>query len=400
MKIRFLNLVLAIPIVHVVANVTTNYFDAGTINPGFLRMIYMLLVIIIFFFSYKIQHKSIALAVFLFLGYNLALVLLNENITAPLINFVRIAFPSLLIIIGYTMVNNKKKLDKLFKIYTFVLGAYCVNFIVANLFGLGTSAYLEDSFYTGGTRVGIANEMGALILILLAHSLTANSKKWRIISVVIIVLSAIFILLMLRRGAYITLGAGLFVLFYRLKFEFRTYKYLFLSGLLLVLLYPYYGETFVARYNHRVESREGSLTNIEIEGRFLEAGWVLEDIQRHRPSRVLFGTHNLNSASYFRGRELHIGYMALLHGGGIIGLLLFFNVLLRVVNKERAYYHLIRLNPEARYLHFLFFSLLAAFAAYLITSRLHGFSLTTPVFLMMGAIVGVMKNEAVEATNS
>ena len=167
-------------------------------------------------------------------------------------------------------------------------------------------------------------------------------------------------------------------------------------GTLLALLFPFYGDTFIERFEHRASKREGSLLNYKIEGRYVEISRVIKEMKTEGIVRILFGTNNLNSAAYFERsgfgrRELHVGYMAILHGSGLVGLFSFFAVILALIKKEKEVYRPIRGIYYYRQLHALFYALIVAFLAYLLTSRLHGFPVTVPVFLMLGGLIGTMK---------
>jgi len=400
MRISFFSVILCLPLVHVLANTTTNYFPAGTINPGFLRVLFMAAIILFFLFKYKIEQKNITIIVLFFLVYNLLLVLMNDEITGPLIVYIRMALPFFMLMIGYTIIKDKDSLEKLLKVYLVALSLLCLNYVLSNYFGLGRSAYLEDSFYMGGASAGLSNEIALFVLCGLAFVMINNEKRWNYFTLLVIGSSIIIMLLILRRGAFLTLAAGLIVFLYHFKFKYKIYKYLLTAGVMLIALFPYYSETLFERYEQRAFSRGGSIANYQVEGRYREIEWVLDDLKKAESTKRLFiGTHNLNSSTYFGGRELHVGYMAILHGSGIIGLLLFLSIITMLVKKESFYFRLIPKETTVKTFHALFWALIASLFAYLITSRLHGFSVTTPTFLLLGAILSVFKKKAFEKTN-
>lgn len=380
-----------LPIVHVMANITTNYYDPGTLNPGFIRSIYILAVILLTFYKSNIPAKSLFIITIVFLSYNFILVTLNENLLIPLINFFRLALPILLFFVGYSVINSKEKIDKLFKYYLLAMVLFFLNIIIANIFGIGESQYIDDTFYMGGARVGSANELGVYILIALAFLLTSNQRKWKWFTILLIAGSTIIILVSMRRGAYLTLGGGMMIFTYLVGLERKKILYyLFLAGVILMALYPFYSTPFIERYEHRKISREGSLMNIETEGRFIELEDVPVSLSAGGVQKWLTGTHNLNSETYWHGRELHVGYLAILHGSGLIGLGLFMLLIYALFNKGRRVY-LRSINSQYnKTLLALYFSLIISLLFYLVTSRMHGFSLVAPAFLMMGSIMGTI----------
>lgn len=398
MNNKFLTAILMIPVINVLANTTTNYFAAGTINPGFLRMLYLVGIIIFFLLHYKIPYNYFWGIIIIFLSYNFILVLFNPNLLSPIINFIKIALPFFMLIIGFTFISNQYRLNKLFKFYMIALCPLCLNYMVANIFGLGPSVYLEDSFYLGGASAGLANEISVFIIIGIIFLLMNNEKKWHYFTIILIVFSMLIILLTLRRGAFLCLGAGILVVILLTDVKYKTLKYVMIACTLLAVLFPIYSETLNKRYEYRKIKRDGSLLNYQIEGRYIETGLVINEISNGEISKMLFGTYNLNSATYFGKkyglfRELHVGYMAILHGSGFVGLLLFGSIFVSLSKNEQRYYRHLKKEYIYRQINALFFALIAVLSVYFITSRLHGFGVTIPVFLMIGGIIGTMKNK-------
>ena len=396
LKIKYFSLVLLLPIIHIIANITTNYFTSGTVNPGFFRLIYMVVIIFLYFNFYKPPYKQLFIIVCIFLLYNLILVLLNNNLVSPIINYIRLAIPFFMFFIGYSVIKDANQLNDMFKTFMVALFLFILNYLIANIFGLGGSAYLEESFHIGGAGVGSANELAVFMLIAVSFLILNNSKKWKWFTILLIVGASMVIMLSLRRGAFLTLGGALAIFIYMNGLNFKIAKYLSLTILLLTLTFPLYGDTFIERYENRVEKRDGSLANVEIEGRYLEFERVPNDLSRE--NRWLIGTHNLNSARYYSQRELHVGYMAILHGSGLIGLILFLVIILFFYKRGRYFYKksihfdnsMIRNN---RILYSLYLSLIVALLIYLLTSRMHGFAVSVPSFLMMGSILGFLNNQ-------
>jgi hypothetical protein len=392
-KVKIYTLFLIIPIINVIANITTNYFPSGTINPGLFRTLFMVWVILILLTKFKIAFKSIVVSVLLYLLYHFILISFNQEYVYSLTNYIKLSIPFLTLLLGYTIFNTVEKNQQLFKMYVISLGILCLNYIFANIFNLGGSTYLEDSFYLGGASYGLTNEMAVMILVSLTFLLISNDRKWNIFGIVVVVVSLIVIFLVLRRGAILTLAAGLVTFVFFFGFNKKFFKYTVFGAIGLIVLFPIYSNTLISRFEYRVESRGGSLTNYEIEGRYLEIYRVANDIETKGIKMALFGTHNLNSGNYFGGRELHVGYIALLHGSGIIGLGWFFLILFQLVRKQYKYHKQLKTIVHFRFLNGLFWGLLISLLVYLVTSRLHSFSVNIPVFMMLGSILGTMKNE-------
>lgn len=213
MNSKIYKAVLLLPVINALANVTTEYFPPGTFNPGSLRLVYMLGLSTYILFNYKIIHIKIVNILSIFLIYTLILVLLNNNLIIPIFNYLKIISSMLLVVVGYTIIDEYEKLQQLFKYYMIAFFILNMNFVIANIFGIGHSAYLEDSFYSGAASAGITNEISLYFLIALAFLfiLPKHLKQWRIIIISLMLIAAVVILLMLRRGAMLTLTSGLLV---------------------------------------------------------------------------------------------------------------------------------------------------------------------------------------------
>lgn len=386
---KYFKYLLLVPVIHVLAQVTTNFFPYGTINPGALRVFYLVLLVSWFFAKFKVPLKGFFLLIFTFLIYNLILVLLNNDLYRPVFNLIKLSLSFFMFFVGYKLVNNHLKLIALFKSYQIASIFFILNYILANVFNLGSSAYLEDSFHLGGSGVGLTNDIALFTIISIGFLMIQRNKtKWRTFTILIIVANFMVLLLAMRRGAFLTLGGALFIFLLFSNVKLKITKYLILASIILFILSPIYLETVIDRYNYRVESRKGSLANYEIEGRFLELTEVPNSLSKE--NAWLFGTHNLNSETYFGGRSLHVGYMSILHGSGLIGLSLFFIIIYILYKKVRSSYKLIKKiehTNDLKVFYSLYLSLIVALLLYLLTSRLHGFTLVFPAFLFLGSLL-------------
>ena len=392
-KMKLISLVYLMPVIHAIAQVTTNYFPPGTINPGFFRLIYLLLALVIIYSIKKPALKNLFFITILFILYNLFLVLLNDEILKPLLNLIRLSIPLLILFVGYTLIDNERKLQTLFKAYLIALLIFIISFVLANIFGLGGSTYMEGSFYIGGAGVGAANELAVLIIIAITFLIINDERKWKLFAIILVVIALILILVSLRRGAFLILAGALVVFYFLSPYKSEIFKYSLLTGAILIILFPLYGSVLVERYGARAESRGGTITNIEVENRFLEFFVVPESLNREGGLSWAFGTHNLNSEVYFGGRELHVGYMAILHGTGIIGFVLFFIFKWSLIYKGAIHYKKAIKSDNIRLYYALYLVLIISIFIYLLTSRLHGFSVTFLTYLMLGSLLKSLKRK-------
>lgn len=394
---KITNLVYTIPLIHAAANVTTNYFDAGTLNTGFLRTVYLFVVILLYLIRYKTPKiENLLFLISFFLLYNFILTLNNNELIYPLINFTKVFIPFTLIFVGYSVINTTDKLNKLNLSVVYAAGFYTTNVVISNIFNIGSSTYLDDTFFLGGSGVGVVNEVSIFTIVTLSYLFAINTKNKfdKLLSFLVIVCSIAIVFITMRRGAILTFAVSVITFLYISGYKIRNLRILILVLAILLALFPIYGDVLLERYNYRVDSREGSFANIEIEGRFMEFERIPNDLSDGGLVKWLFGTHNFNSFNYFGGREIHVGYLAILHGSGIIGFTLFSIIMLYLVRKGLKGFRNSHEFENKRILKALYFSLFIGLVIYLTTSRLHGYLVTTPVLLYLGSILGVLNSHS------
>ena len=72
--------------------------------------------------------------------------------------------PLMMFPVGIYFFRDLYQLLTLNKIYVWGAIIVCVNLAVAQFTGYGLSAYVEESFYTGGAGVGITNQLALVLL--------------------------------------------------------------------------------------------------------------------------------------------------------------------------------------------------------------------------------------------
>jgi len=161
------------------------------------------------------------------------------------------------------------------------------------------------------------------------------NKKWRIFTVISITMSIIFLLLNLRRGSILVFIIGALVYLYYIGLNRNVIKFTMVISASLILLYTIYNDALFDRFDIRSDQLT-SIENVEQEGRVQE--FIYVPISLSNEGKWLTGTHNMNSSTYFGHRELHVGYMSILHGSGIIGIFLFFLFIGYLIIESRSAY--------------------------------------------------------------
>ncbi len=385
--------VLFLPIIHAISQITTNYFDEGSFNTGMARAVILLIFLLVFFLKNKVTNNHKLNIVFIFIIYNGILIIFSEDIFTPLSSLLKLVISLLMIFVGMSTITNMFLFKKLLKNFIISLILLDLNYLIANIFDLGKSTYLDDSFYLGGASHGLTNEIALLVIVAIVYVSLEDQQRKRLFNIIVAILSIAIMLVVMRRGAFLTLGGGLLTFLF-VSNQKKNMKYIAIVSIILLLISPLFVDLFVERLEFRAESRGGSVLNYENEARYMEIFDVIADIERGGILQALFGTHNMNSANYFpTHRELHVGYTAIFHGSGFVGIVLFLLIIIKLIKIQKEKKVLNSNVKDYRNINGLFYAVLVALLFYLISSRLPGFTFIFPFSLLIGSIYGVGNNK-------
>src|SRR5690625_5902290 len=98
-------IIIITPIIHTVANVTTNYFPEASINPGLLRVIFLFFMVISYtLIISKFPLKKLFIISSVFILYILILVLFYDDVFTLLVIFVRVFLQLMFIFLSYVYI--------------------------------------------------------------------------------------------------------------------------------------------------------------------------------------------------------------------------------------------------------------------------------------------------------
>jgi hypothetical protein len=369
----------------VIASLTTNYFPAGTLNPGTIRA--ALLGCFLFYFLFdKFNITLINNLILGFLIYLLILVLISSNVSRGLYVYSQLLMTFLMFPVGYHYFYSKDRFMKLHKVFAVCLTLFVINIFIANIFKLGTSDYLDDTLYFGAGRVNITKTMTILLLISPIGIQIFSKKPWMKIYGFIILVSVIIIILGLKRSAVIALLIG-FLVFVVFSPQKRTVVRLLLIFFLFIYVSSFYFlDTFYQRLEARGQRVELFSDNfIETEGRFNEFDLIFDDFGNRTIWQKIFGTEIFNELMYFDiKRTLHTDYMILLHGTGFFGLMLYFLIWFYIIKKN---FLIGRRGDETliKYNNVIIFSLFIAMLFISFAGSLYSMGLRSILMLYLGA---------------
>lgn len=286
--------------------------------------IFFLLVTVYFFFR---EYKSIKLfsILYLLIIYLYFLITFSSNFFYSLSNMASTTIWMLILPISFLIVDSIAKFKKLINSIALIGILYIVNIIISTLFNIKGKSYSGEIFDVGNVFTEGLNSM-AYLLTAAPLILYLNPKHKRLI-VILSVIIFILVFVQLKRISIIAILVGLLLNLFFSRNRINILFGLIISSLFLFIAYPLFENTL----QKQVKARERRLStqNFEEEGRYQETLVVLDEIVfSGNPALLFFGKEVFNSpGNYANGRYgrrmIHNDYNVILHGSGVVGLILF-----------------------------------------------------------------------------
>jgi hypothetical protein len=394
-------ILLALPVINAIADSTIYYFveadSAEGIHPGIIRGGILIAFFLLFGFK-RIQRNDANIIIIIFLLYLFVLTLLSSNVSFSFMSgYIKWFIPLMMFPVGIWFFRDFRRLLTLNKVYVWGAAVVCVNLAVAQFTGYGISAYVEESFYTGGAGVGITNQLTLVLLtypvILRQRARFSNPTRWFIY--IVGLLSIAFVLIAMKRSGIVSLLAGGLIYLYFTQSKIRFVRYAVVVVLSFVLVFPIFESILKQRYDARMKQME----NIENEARYQEFFFVIKEFSEASVDRKLFGSEVFNTGQFFgekyfnTNRMIHSDMSAFFYGAGLVGLLLYFGVFFFIMREGVQYRIVLRPYPFARDIFAVYYAILAA--TFLISVSGSGtIGERCLVFLYLGGIIGVAQTMA------
>lgn len=391
--------VLLFPIVNALAANTTEMFPGSFLTSGSLRAL-IIGTFTLFFIKNNLSNYKLNLFILFYLSYFLILSLLSSNIPLSLTLYFKFFLGVIMFPIGYYYFNTKDKIGDLVKSFLIALLIYLVTILISNIFKLGSSDYLADSFYFGTGRVNITKSM--LLLILLAP-ITLHFIKRKLIVYLIYILGLIITLIGVKRS--VLLSGLSSILIYTYLNRTKTYLvrgiiYLVFGLTLTILIFPSLSDIFLKRIEARNERIYITDDSLDEEARYNEVSQVINTWQTGSIFHKAFGSELFNDRFFFKtNRILHIDYMILLNGSGIIGIILWFLIFWLIIKEKNKYYKYLKNDEFFNKMNSVFYMFLAAQMLMSISSTIYAIDIRSIIFLYWGAMIGTMKTSYFELKN-
>jgi len=392
MKFNFVNVLILILLpINALFDVLTNVvFTSGGIF-SYIRAIIMLLIIVTVLFRFK-QNKLLFKPFLIFTLYVLIQLPFSSNLIYSLSMSLKVLIPILTFFIGYSLIKSIDKLKLLNWSLLLLMMIISVNFFISNKLGLGVDVYSKS----GDFLVGNINDNWNIITYsLLVTPLLYKYNNSRILIIIFSVFSLGLLFMSMKRIAILGLFVGAVIFLYSLNLK-KILKWIFITVILVAFTFPFYGPKLVERLATREDKFQSNQVEvIQEEYRFLETIAVFsETITFNNPLKSIFGLNPFNSiGNYVQGafgdRQLHVDYNLILNTIGIVGLILYLNIFVRINNYRKK---LIKVIGEGKIKDInIIFKVL--FFAQFITSfggQMYQITFRTIIFIYLGAILGLM----------
>ena len=378
-------------------------FDALAPKIIMFRTFYLFSTILLFLIYQKSLFLEIRTIVYLlFIYFFILLMTSTSDFSTSLERFIKLFTPFIYLFIG--ILTSKSRIITFSEfLWSSRLAAliFILNFPISTLLNVRVRDYIEVDNFSGGNLIASSLYSGSVYLVIfffLSNYYGGLKKKStnKLLDYLVLAGLCIVLLLSLRRTAIISpLISISFLIFYRTSFN-RVVK-LALQGLLVTIVIS---TQFLDILEERYKARENRFTaeSIADEGRYLETVLVTRKIfSFDNFKESLFGKEFLNSSGnygYYNNRVLHVDLNQILHGSGILGLLIYLFFLGQILFS-------ILLDRGKSDLKSLTISIFILICINSLSSGLLAISYRTIVFLIVGNLIGFLglrKNEGIVST--
>ena len=291
--------------------------------------------------------------------------------------------------LGFHYIRTTTKLKSLNTSLIIAASVICCSLIISQIYKLGVSVYVEETFYTGGSGASIANSLSIIVLIAPSIYLLLETRLSKIITTIILVIAATLIIVNFRRGAIIGILGGFFLYGIFTSRKIGLFKYV-IPSLCVLFLISYF---FATAFQYRFEARTDERHQLQSEARYTETLVVWDEFRNKSLKHSFFGSEPLNSAYYFGRRSLHVDYNVLLHGTGIIGLSMYLLIYLTIIKLFIKYNESDKKTLYFKEMRAVFFSVITAALLIGFSRGLGSIGFQSILFLWLGAIIGVSKEQ-------
>lgn len=392
-------LLLSVPLI----NMGFDFFLTGSGNRSLMVLLQYLILGTVIAFNFLVRKKIefIDIVIYCFLIYLFISIQFSSDFFTSLNYFIKVAITYMMFTISYKVIDDIPKFKGFLKVNFVLMGIFLGYISISNYLGIGESFYGDDdeltTGYLGGMR--LYQIILPLYLLPLLKYLNWNKNTKRIVLFIALITFIALPVISLRRTPTIAwlLGALFFFLFVKQRTKYFLWGTV--AAAILLVFTITFSDLLIQRFAVRQNKFERVLSINEItskEDRFREYGAVINQIEgdiitMFFGTKELFNTRNNYGPGFYYNRRLHVDFTSLLFGGGVIGLTLYFFIIF-MQYKNISHYSNLR--------KFGFYSKVYAIGMLLIpislfialTGGIESISYRSMLFIMLGAVYGVLKN--------
>jgi hypothetical protein len=385
-----LNILFKIPIVLLVVQAFDEFFS-GVLSS--IAGVFLLIFVIHWHISKRNKKfNTTIILILLFLLYTFLLALNSSNIYISGSGYLSTFVSFSLFIIAYNETRSYSDLRALDLLIIGIPIIFIFALIIFNYFGLGRAIYGGDNVIKmsdGMHHNTIYTANLAFVLFL------AFQKKFKNITLVTVlnVLLVIIILLSFRRTSILLLIITIVI--YLLYTKKRKILYFLYPTVIFIIIFSFYQDSFYNIIEARGE--RATIEGLSINSRSLEIMEVNYQISNSNDIEyILFGTEYLNSFGTYGGkyfyfpnsRILHTDYAVILHGGGVVGAVLYLIILLSFLIKYISSILHRSGKPEV---NFVFLTLIIILVAVTFSGSILNITFRSTLFILLGAMTKLLE---------
>ncbi len=387
---------LIIPLINVAATIFTPYFQGGSLNPGVARGVFLTIFCLWFLFTKK-HFNAFSRATYVFLFYLFILCFLSSSVLTSLYIYNKVFIASLFLPLALYFVNTQYKFLLLIRICIMVLTILEMNFLLSNVLGIGVATYRDASVVFGEAGVNITKDMVIFIVLIPFYMKYEKYKPLRTLSIILLVAGIIIVILGMKRSAILSISVGFLLYTIMTPYKSRIIRIIPILAAFVLLSGPYYIPIIEKRFNarqERVSMSYDQLSSNNEEGRLLEVKYTLDQTFGDTFEKIFIG-YDLFLKKQFQGslRMLHIDYMNMLGGAGIIGLSLFLFIYWRVWFFAKKIKNTGKISTTKNEIYAVICCLIGVQAFMSFGGTMQGLDLRGSILLLLGAFMALGLNE-------
>ena len=383
-----------LPIFNALMMSTVNFFKesipVGEIRAAILLLFFIYFLIRRFPKSYANRTNLILIIYILFSGLYTFLEFGVFNVVA-----MRIILATFFFSAGYYYVNSYERFILMNKAFFISLFIILLIIGLSNILNLEVrQVYTDVDINFGAQGVNTTKILTLFILLYPVQEVVLRGTRMHKYLLPVIAVSLVLVFMGLKRGAVFGLLAGSSVLLITGAFQGRTMKRVLYIILLLAITTPVYYPRVVKMY----EARENQIKFYEddqyrTEARFSEVERTFEDIKNKDFLSVMIG-EGLGSEMYYFGtnRMIHTDYISILHGGGIIGLIIYLFSYLAIMIEQKRYHRILKRLKIFSLLWKVSLALLACASLLALSGLYHTIDLRAVLLMFLGGSAGLSRS--------